>query len=76
MTEEMLMSSSDFDLPAASILPPTTARLVRLGSEIAMEPPARPDFLHSVSGDRTVLFTADIYRKCRVFRRLGIEQKQ
>ncbi len=42
------MSDSDFDLQAVSILPPTAARLVRLGSEIAMEPPTRPDFLHSV----------------------------
>jgi len=40
--------SSAFDLQEASILPPTAARLVRLGSEIAMEPPTRPDFLHSV----------------------------
>lgn len=44
----MLMPGSDSDLQAVSILPPTVARLVRLGSEIAMEPPARPDFLHSV----------------------------
>jgi hypothetical protein len=42
------MAPSDSDLQAVSVLPPTAARLVRLGSEIAMEPPARPDFLHSV----------------------------
>jgi len=42
------MSASDSDLQAGSILPPTTARLIRLGSEIAAEPPSRPDFLHSV----------------------------
>jgi hypothetical protein len=42
------MPSSDSDIQEASILPPMTARLVRLGSEIAMEPPPRLDFLHSV----------------------------
>lgn len=36
------------DSQAGTILPPTTARLVRLGSEIALVPPARPDFLHAV----------------------------
>ncbi len=42
------MSDTDSDLQAVSILPPTAARLIRLGSEIAMEPPARPDFPHYV----------------------------
>ena len=46
--KDMLMSDGDSDLQEVSILPPTVARLVRLGSEIAMEPPTRPDFLHSV----------------------------
>lgn len=29
-------------------LPPTTARIIKLGNEIAERPPERPDFLHSV----------------------------
>ncbi len=44
----MFMSDIDSDPQSVSTLPPTAARLIRLGSEIAMEPPARPDFLHSV----------------------------
>lgn len=31
-----------------SPLPPTTARIIKLGNEIAERPPERPDYLHSV----------------------------
>jgi hypothetical protein len=36
-----------FDLSGRQ-LPPTTARIIKLGNEIAERPPERPDYLHSV----------------------------